>query len=149
MTDHDMMELAIAEALQASQEGEVPVGAVLVSAGEVIAKNHNRSLSQHDPTAHAEILVLREGAARFGNYRLNGCELFVTIEPCPMCAGAIVHSRIARLIFGARDPKGGAVKSLYHVLNDPRLNHHVQVTEGIQAERCQEIVQSFFQRRRG
>ena len=149
MTDHDMMELAIAEALKASQEGEVPVGAVLVSAGEVIAKNHNRSLSQHDPTAHAEILVLREGAARFGNYRLNGCELFVTIEPCPMCAGAIVHSRIARLIFGARDPKGGAVKSLYHVLNDPRLNHHVQVTEGIQAERCQEIVRSFFQRRRG
>ena len=149
MTDHDMMELAIAEALQASREGEVPVGAVLVSAGEVIARNHNRSLSQNDPTAHAEILVLREGAARIGNYRLNGCELYVTIEPCPMCAGAIVHSRIARLIFGARDAKGGAVDSLYHMLHDPRLNHHVQVTEGIQAERCQEIVQSFFQGRRG
>jgi tRNA(adenine34) deaminase len=144
-----MMELAIAEALKASQEGEVPVGAVLVNVGEVIAKNHNRSLSQHDPTAHAEILVLREGAARMGNYRLNGCDLYVTIEPCPMCAGAIVHSRIARLIFGARDAKGGAVKSLYHMLNDPRLNHHVQVTEGIQAERCQEILQSFFQARRG
>ena len=143
------MELAIAEALQASQEGEVPVGAVLVSAGEIIAKNHNRSLSQHDPTAHAEILVLREGAARIGNYRLNGCELYVTIEPCLMCAGAIVHSRIARLIFGARDAKGGAVESLYHMLNDPRLNHHVQVTEGIQAERCQEVVQSFFRGRRG
>ena len=149
LTDHDMMELAIAEALKASQEGEVAVGAVLVSAGEVIAKNHNRSLAQHDPTAHAEILVLREGAAQIGNYRLNGCELFVTIEPCPMCAGAIVHSRIARLIFGARDPKGGAIESLYHILNDPRLNHHVPVTEGIQAERCQEILQSFFRARRG
>jgi tRNA(adenine34) deaminase len=149
LTDYDMMDLAIVEALKASHEGEVPVGAVLVSAGEVIAKNHNRSLSQHDPTAHAEMLVLREGAARIGNYRLNGCELYVTIEPCPMCAGAIVHSRIARLIFGARDPKGGAVGSLYHMLNDPRLNHHVQVTEGIQAERCQEILQSFFYARRG
>jgi tRNA(adenine34) deaminase len=144
-----MMELAIAEALQASREGEVPVGAVLVSAGEVIAKNHNRSISQHDPTAHAEILVLREGAAQIGNYRLSGFELYVTIEPCPMCAGAIVHSRIGRLIFGSRDAKGGAVESLYHMLSDPRLNHHVQVTEGIQAGRCQEIVQSFFQARRG
>ena len=149
MTDKDMMEMAIAEALQASREGEVPVGAVLVKAGEVVAKNHNRSLAQRDPTAHAEILILREGAARIGNYRLNGCELYVTIEPCPMCAGAIVHSRIARLIFGAMDPKGGAVGSLYHMLNDPRLNHHVKVTEGIQAERCQEILQSFFQARRG
>ena len=149
MTDHDIMKLAIAEALKASQEGEVPVGAVLVSAGEVVAKNHNRSLSQDDPTAHAEMLVLREGAARIGNYRLSGCELYVTIEPCPMCAGAIVHSRISRLIFGARDAKGGAVESLYHVLNDPRLNHHVQVTEGIQTERCQAILQSFFHARRG
>jgi tRNA(adenine34) deaminase len=149
LTDHDIMKLAIVEALKASQEGEVPVGAVLVNVGEVVAKNHNRSLSQHDPTAHAEILVLREGAARMGNYRLNGCELYVTIEPCPMCAGAIVHSRISRLIFGARDTKGGAVESLYHLLNDPRLNHHVQVTEGIQAERCQEILQSFFHARRG
>ena len=149
LTDHDMMELAIAEALKASREGEVPVGAVLVSADEVVAKDHNRSLSQQDPTAHAEILVIREGAQRIGNYRLNGCELYLTIEPCPMCAGAIVHSRISRLIFGARDPKSGAVVSLYHMLNDSRLNHHVQVTEGIQTERCQEILQSFFYDRRG
>jgi tRNA(adenine34) deaminase len=149
LTDHDMMELAIAEALKASQEGEVPVGAVLISAGEILAVNHNRSLSLQDPTAHAEILVLREGAQRIGNYRLNGCELYVTIEPCPMCTGAIVHSRIARLIFGARDPKGGAVESLYHMLSDPRLNHHVQITEGIQTERCQELLQSFFHARRG
>ena len=144
-----MMGLAIAEALKASREGEVPVGAVLVSAGEVVAMNHNRSLSRHDPTAHAEMLVLREGAQRIGNYRLNGCEIYVTIEPCLMCAGAIVHSRVSRLIFGARDPKGGAVESLYHVLDDPRLNHHVQITEGIQADRCQEILQSFFHARRG
>jgi tRNA(adenine34) deaminase len=149
LTDHDMMELAIGEALKASQEGEVPVGAVLVSAGEVVAKNHNRSLSQNDPTAHAEILVLRQGAAQVGNYRLNGCELYVTIEPCPMCAGAIVLSRLSRLIFGARDEKGGAVASLYRLLDDPRLNHHVQVREGILAERCQEIMQAFFHARRG
>ncbi len=143
------MELAIGEALQASLEGEVPVGAVLVREGEVLAKNHNRSLSLNDPTAHAEILVLREGAARVGNYRLNGCELYVTLEPCAMCAGAILESRLARLIFGARDEKAGAVQSLYRLLNDPRLNHRVQVTEGVLAERCREILQAFFQVRRG
>ena len=112
LTDQEIMALAIEEALQASQEGEVPVGAVLVSEGEVVAKNHNRSISFNDPTAHAEILVLREGASLLGNYRLTGCELYVTIEPCPMCAGAIVHSRLRRLIFGARDAKGGGVISL-------------------------------------
>ena len=149
MTDHKMMKLAIEEALQASREGEVPVGAVLVSDGQVVAKNHNRSISCNDPTAHAEILVLREGAAQAGNYRLNGYELYVTIEPCPMCAGAILHSRISRLIFGARDEKGGAVESLYRLLHDTRLNHQVQVTEGVLAEQCQEIMQSFFHARRG
>jgi tRNA(adenine34) deaminase len=148
LTDYEIMELAIEEALQASREGEVPVGAVLVSDGQVVARNHNRSLSLHDPTAHAEILVLRERAAQVGNYRLNGCELFVTIEPCPMCAGAIVHSRISRLIFGARDERGGAVESLYRLLHDPRLNHQVQVTEGVLSERCREIMQSFFNARR-
>ncbi|MBW2038505.1 MAG: tRNA adenosine(34) deaminase TadA [Deltaproteobacteria bacterium] len=148
LKDKEMMEMAIEEALKASQEGEVPVGAVLVREGEVLAKEHNRSLSLNDPTAHAEILVLREGASRVGNYRLNGCELYVTIEPCPMCAGAILHSRLARLIFGARDEKAGAVESLYRLLNDPRLNHRVQVTEGVLAERCKEIVQAFFQLRR-
>lgn len=149
MTDQEMMELAIEEALQAAREGEVPVGAVLVSESQVVAKNHNRSLSSNDPTAHAEILVLREGAAQVGNYRLNGCELYVTIEPCPMCAGAIVHSRLQRLIFGARDEKGGAVESLYRLLDDPRLNHQLPVTEGILAERCQEIMRAFFSARRG
>ena len=149
LTDHKMMELAVAEALQASREGEVPVGAVLVRDGEVVAWDHNRSLSYNDPTAHAEILVLRAGAARVGNYRLNGCELYVSIEPCLMCAGAIVHSRVSRLVFGARDAKGGAVESLYHLLDDPRLNHHVAVTEGVLVERCQEIMQAFFSARRG
>ncbi|OGP53510.1 MAG: tRNA-specific adenosine deaminase [Deltaproteobacteria bacterium RBG_13_52_11] len=144
-----MMEMAIEEALQASREGEVPVGAVLVRDGEVVARDHNRSISFNDPTAHAEILVLRAGAARLGNYRLNGCELYVTIEPCPMCAGAMVHSRVSRLIFGARDAKGGAVESLYRLLGDPRLNHQVQVTEGVLGERCQEIMQAFFDARRG
>jgi len=142
------MELAIEEACQASDEGEVPVGAVLAREGEIVARNHNRSVSFNDPTAHAEILVLREGALLQGNYRLTGCDLYVTIEPCPMCAGAIVHSRISRLIFGARDEKGGGVKSLYQLLDDPRLNHRVPVTEGILAERCQEVIHAFFHARR-
>jgi tRNA(adenine34) deaminase len=142
------MALAIEEALRASHEGEVPVGAVLVSEGEVVARNHNRSVSFNDPTAHAEILVLREGASLLGNYRLTGCELYVTIEPCPMCAGAIVHSRLRRLIFGVRDAKGGGVRSLYRLLDDQRMNHQVSVTEGILAERCQEVMQAFFNARR-
>jgi len=149
LTDHEMMELAVEEALQAAREGEVPVGAVLVREDEVVARDHNRSISFNDPTAHAEILVLRAGAARLRNYRLSGCELYVTIEPCLMCAGAIVHSRVARLIFGARDEKGGAIKSLYHILEDPRLNHRVQVIEGMLGEQCQEIMQDFFSARRG
>lgn len=149
MTDHEFMELAVQEALQASQAGEVPVGAVLVRDGEVVARDHNRPISLNDPTAHAEILALRAGAAQIGNYRLSGCELYVTIEPCLMCVGAIVQSRISRLIFGARDEKGGAVKSLYHILEDPRLNHRVQVLEGVLAEHCQEIMRAFFSARRG
>jgi tRNA(adenine34) deaminase len=149
LTDHEFMELAVEEALQASQAGEVPVGAVLVQGGEVVARDHNRPISLNDPTAHAEILVLRAGAARMGNYRLSGCELYVTIEPCLMCAGAMVQSRVSRLIFGARDEKGGAVKSLYHILEDPRLNHRVQVLEGVLSEQCQEIMQAFFSACRG
>jgi len=148
LTDQEIMALAIEEALRASHEGEVPVGAVLVSEGEVVARNHNRSVSFNDPTAHAEILVLREGASLLGNYRLTGCELYVTIEPCPMCAGAIVHSRLRRLIFGVRDAKGGGVRSLYRLLDDQRMNHQVSVTEGILAERCQEVMQAFFNARR-
>jgi tRNA(adenine34) deaminase len=143
------MELAVQEALQASRSGEVPVGAVLVQDGEVVARDHNRPISLNDPTAHAEILVLRAGAARMGNYRLSGCGLYVTIEPCLMCVGAIVQSRVSRLIFGARDEKGGAVKSLYHILEDPRLNHRVQVIEGVLDGQCQEIMRAFFSACRG
>ena len=149
MTDHEFMELAVKEARQASLAGEVPVGAVLVRDGEVVARDHNRPISLNDPTAHAEILVLRAGAARMMNYRLSGCELYVTIEPCLMCSGAIVQSRISRLVFGARDEKGGAVKSLYQILEDPRLNHRVQVIEGVLGEQCQDIMQAFFVARRG
>jgi len=148
LTDHEFMELAIQEALQASRNGEIPVGAVLVKDGEVIARDHNRPISLNDPTAHAEILVLRAGATRMGNYRLSGCELYVTIEPCLMCAGAIVQGRVSRLIFGARDEKGGAVKSLYQILEDTRLNHCVQVVEGVLSRQCQEIIQAFFCDRR-
>jgi tRNA(adenine34) deaminase len=148
LTDHKFMELAVQEALQASRAGEVPVGAVLVRDGEVLARDHNRPISLNDPTAHAEILVLRAGAARMRNYRLSGCELYVTIEPCLMCAGAIVQSRVSRLIFGARDEKGGAIKSLYNILEDPRLNHRMQVIEGVLGEQCQDIMQTFFSARR-
>ncbi len=148
MTDHDFMALALEEALQASREGEIPVGAVLVNGGRIIARDHNRPISAHDPTAHAETLVLRAGAAQVGNYRLNGCALYVTIEPCPMCAGAILQSRVSRLVFGARDEKGGAVTSLYRLLNDSRLNHQVEVTEGVLAEQCQEVIRAFFSKRR-
>jgi tRNA(adenine34) deaminase len=143
------MELAVKEALQASRTGEVPVGAVLVKDGEVVARDHNRPISLIDPTAHAEILALRAGAARMRNYRLSDCELYVTIEPCLMCAGAIVQSRVSRLIFGARDEKGGAVKSLYQILEDPRLNHRPEVIEGVLGEQCQDIMQAFFSARRG
>lgn len=142
------MALALEEALYASREGEVPVGAVLVNGGHIIARDHNRPISTHDPTAHAEILVLRAGAAQVGNYRLNGCALYVTIEPCPMCAGAILQSRVSRLVFGARDEKGGAITSLYRLLDDSRLNHQVEVTEGVLAEQCQEIIRVFFNERR-
>lgn len=142
------MELAIQEALYGLQQNEIPVGAVLVRNGEVLAKNHNRCVTDNDPTAHAEILALREGASRVGNFRLEGCELYVTLEPCPMCAGAIVHSRLKRLIFGAPCDKTGAVETVFRLLNDPRLNHQVQVTGGVLAEQCKELLQVFFQVRR-
>lgn len=148
LIDERLMSFAIEEALAGSEEGEVPVGAVITRAGEVIARDHNRCIALNDPTAHAEVLVLRKAAARLGNYRLAGCELYVTVEPCPMCAGAIVQSRISRLVFGTRDEKGGCVLSLYRLLDDFRLNHRVAVTEGILADRCREIIQTFFHARR-
>jgi len=142
------MNLALAEAKKAGREGEVPVGAVLVADGQVIAKGHNRPVALSDPTAHAEILALRKGAAKGGNYRLPRCTLYVTLEPCAMCAGAIMQARVSRLVFGAEDPKAGAVQSLYVLLEDRRLNHQVRVTSGILREECQTILQKFFKERR-
>jgi len=142
------MRMALEEAKRAGEEGEVPVGAVLVSGSEVIARGRNRLIALCDPTAHAEILALREGAARVGNYRLPESTLYVTIEPCAMCAGAVLQARIRRLVFGANDTKSGAVGSLYSLLGDERLNHRVQVTGGVLLEECQEIMRQFFQERR-
>jgi len=136
------------EAERAAAEGEVPVGAVVVSAGRVIGRAHNRPIHLSDPTAHAEILALRRAARKLANYRLNGCWLYVTIEPCAMCAGAITHARIERLVFGARDLKAGAAGSALRVLNHARLNHRVEAQGGIMEHECGELLHAFFSRRR-
>jgi tRNA(adenine34) deaminase len=146
--DEEFMRLALAEAEKALLAGEVPVGAVVVRGGEVIASAHNGPVGLKDPSAHAEILALRRAAAAEGNYRLAGVTLYVTIEPCLMCAGALIHARVSRLVFGAPDPKGGAVISLYGVLQDGRLNHRVDVTGGVLREACGEILSRFFREKR-
>ena len=146
--DEEFMRLALAEAEKALLAGEVPVGAVIVRGGEVVASAHNGPVGLKDPSAHAEILALRRAAAAEGNYRLAGVTLYVTIEPCLMCAGALVHARVSRLVFGAPDPKGGAVVSLYGVLQDARLNHRVDVTGGVLREACSEILSRFFREKR-
>jgi tRNA(adenine34) deaminase len=146
--DEEFMRLALAEAEKALQAGEVPVGAVVVRGGEVIASAHNGPVGLKDPSAHAEILALRRAAAAEGNYRLAGTTLYVTIEPCLMCAGALIHARVSRLVFGATDPKGGAVVSLYEVLQDGRLNHRVEATGGVLREACSEILSRFFREKR-
>ena len=146
--DEPFMRLALAEAEKALLAGEVPVGAVVVRGGEVIASAHNGPVGLKDPSAHAEILALRRAAEAEGNYRLAGTTLYVTIEPCLMCAGALIHARVSRLVFGATDPKGGAVVSLYEVLGDGRLNHRVEVTGGVLGEACGEILSRFFREKR-
>lgn len=146
--DARWMALALAEAGRASEAGEVPVGAVLVKDGQVIATGRNSPVAQHDPSAHAEINALRAGAAALGNYRLDGCELFVTLEPCAMCAGAMLHSRLARVVFGAADPKTGAAGSVLDLFAEPRLNHRTQVQGGVLAAECSAVLQQFFQQRR-
>jgi tRNA(adenine34) deaminase len=146
--DTRFMRIALEEAGMAGEEGEVPIGAVLVLGGEVIGRGRNRPIALADPSAHAEILALREGAARVKNYRLPGSTLYVTLEPCVMCTGAILQARVGRLVFGAEDPKGGAVSSLYSLLEDPRFNHRVEVTPGVLREECRELLQRFFQERR-
>lgn len=143
------MKQALAEAQRAYRAGEVPVGAVVVDAqGRILAKGHNRSIGSLDPTAHAEVVALREACAAVGNYRLPGATLFVTIEPCPLCAGACLLARIDRLVFGARDPKTGAVRSLWSLVDDPRTNHRIAVVEGVLAEECASLLQDFFRSRR-
>ncbi len=142
------MRIALEEARRAGEEGEVPIGAVLVSAGEVIGRGRNRPIALSDPTAHAEIQALREGGMRVGNYRLPGSTLYVTLEPCIMCAGAILQARVGRLVYGNEDPKGGAVSSLYSLLEDSRLNHLVEVTSGVLQAECRELLQRFFRERR-
>lgn len=142
------MEQALAEARQAEAEGEVPVGAVVVAAGEVVARAHNRSVSDSDPTAHAELLALRAAGARRANYRLTDCDLFVTLEPCAMCVGALVHARIRRLVYAAPDPKAGAVQSATQLLEAPHFNHRVEVAFGLLAEEAGALLQRFFALRR-
>jgi len=142
------MKEALREAQRALALGEVPVGAVVVHDGRIVGRGCNRPLSANDPTAHAEILALREAGQTMGNYRLLDCDLYVTVEPCAMCAGAITHARIRRLIYGAEDPKAGAVHSMLQVLNHPKLNHQVEVTCGVLAARCMELLQSFFREKR-
>jgi len=146
--DERFMRMALREAERGAREGEVPVGAVLVCAGQVLARAHNRPIHLHDPSAHAEILALRRAARKIRNYRLEGCDLYVTIEPCAMCAGAIVQARLRRTVFGARDPKAGACGSALRVLNHRKLNHKVEVASGILAADCALVIQEFFRTRR-
>jgi tRNA(adenine34) deaminase len=146
--DEYYMGIALELAEEACRRGEVPVGALLLREGEILSRNYNRREELHDATAHAEILVLREAGQRLGSWRLTGATLYVTLEPCPMCAGALVQARVSRLVYGAMDPKGGAVTTLYNIPSDPRLNHRVEVTEGILAERCASLLQDFFKKRR-
>jgi tRNA(adenine34) deaminase len=146
--DELWMEEALRCAQRALETGEVPVGAVVVRAGEIVGRGWNRNIAGFDPTAHAEIMALREAGNAVGNHRLGDCQLFVTIEPCAMCAGALVHARIQRLVYGADDPKAGAVRSVMHVLNHPQLNHTIQIRSGVLAGRSAEVLQSFFRNRR-
>jgi len=147
-TDEFWMEEALRCAQRGLEAGEVPVGAVVVCDGRIVGRGWNRNLTDSDPTAHAEIVALREAGAAVGNHRLEDCELFATIEPCAMCAGAMVHARIRRLVYGADDPKAGAVHSVMAVLNHPQLNHRIEVRSGVLAGRSAEVLQSFFRNRR-
>jgi len=146
--DIQFMQEALAEARSGAKAGEVPIGAVLIYDGKILARSGNRTIRDCDPTAHAEVIALREAARRLGNYRLADTTLYVTIEPCSMCAGAIIQARVPRLVYGTDDPKGGAVRSCFEILSHPRLNHQVEVTSGVLAADCAAIIQSFFAKRR-
>ena len=142
------MQEALEEAKKAALEGEVPVGAVIVKDGEIIARGHNRNVSLKDPTAHAEILALRQAGANLGGWRLPGCEMYVTVEPCSMCAGAIVWARIQKLYIGAMDPKAGACGSVFNIPQEQKLNHHVEIETGIMEQECSSIMKDFFKKLR-
>jgi len=146
--DKDFMQLALAEARLAYDKGEVPIGAVVAIEGEVIASAHNLRETSNDPTAHAEILALRQASQTMGRWRLSDARLYVTVEPCPMCAGAIMLARLGALVYGADDPKWGAVRTLFEVINHPRLNHKLEVVSGVLADECRQILQEFFRARR-
>lgn len=146
--DDDFMGLALAEARRAVAEGEVPVGAIVVLDGRVIGRGHNRPIAATDPTAHAEVLALRDAAREIGNYRLSGAILYATVEPCPMCCGAALQARLARVVYGAPDPKAGAARSLYRLLEDSRLNHEATVTGGVRSAECAALLTEFFRSRR-
>jgi tRNA(adenine34) deaminase len=148
MTDREAIEAALAQARLAAEAGEVPIGAVIVHNSAIIATGQNRVLRDNDPTAHAEIIAMRAAAGALSNYRLLGCTLYATLEPCAMCAGAMIHARIDRLVFAAADPKAGAAGSVLEVLNHPKLNHQMQVEQGIGAEASAELLRSFFRERR-
>jgi tRNA(adenine34) deaminase len=146
--DVQYMEMALAEARNADRVGEVPIGAVIVVEGTVVARAFNQPISTNDPTAHAEMVALREAARVVGNYRLSAATMYCTLEPCMMCAGAMIHARLARLVFGALDPKAGSAGSIYNVLSDPRLNHRVEVVPGVRQAECSALLRDFFSRRR-
>jgi tRNA(adenine34) deaminase len=146
--DRTLMMAALEQARKAQAAGEVPVGAVVVKDGEIVGAGFNAPISGHDPTGHAEILALRDAAMRLGNYRLPDCELYVTLEPCAMCVGAMLHARIARLVYGAADPKTGACGSVLNLFSEPRLNHHATVTAGVMAAECGALLREFFAAKR-
>jgi len=146
--DEQYMRMAIDQAYIAEENGDVPIGCVIVHENRVIARAQNQREQLQDPTAHAEIIALTQAAEAIGSWRLEGCTLYVTLEPCPMCAGALVLGRLARLVYGTDDPKTGAVKSLYNIVQDRRLNHQLEVTSGVMADDCRAQLQAFFQRRR-
>ncbi len=147
-TDTAYMQLALELASEAAKNGEVPVGAIIVKDGVVVGRGSNAPISMHDPTAHAEIIALREASAHLGNYRLVDCTLYVTLEPCAMCSGAILHARISRLVYGASDPKTGACGSVINVMAEPKLNHHTKIVSGIMTGECGELLSNFFLARR-
>lgn len=147
-SDERYMRMAIDQAYIAEENGDVPIGCVIVYQDQVIAKGYNQRELLHDPTAHAEIIALTQAAEAVGNWRLHGCTIYVTLEPCPMCAGALVLGRLDRLVYGTDDPKTGAVKSLYNIVQDDRLNHRLEVRSGVLQDDCKTQLQAFFQRRR-